>query len=146
MDNNTIYAGSGHAKSAESGLMNSTAGLGIGAAAAGGAALSHGVGERAGVVLPRVRDDNSNNDKYIETGAEVTVLWPYVFFPLGGWVTNSRYTATLPDELDLRPGMKIRVLRLYDDAWGTGQVVSGGEEADVGKQGAFPIVSLILLA
>lgn len=51
-----------------------------------------------------------------------------------------RYSASLPDELDLRPGMKIRVLRLYDDAWGTGQVLSGGDADEIGKQGAFPIV------
>lgn len=38
--------------------------------------------------------------------------------------------------------MKIRVLRLYDDAWGTGQVLSGGDADEIGKQGAFPIVSL----
>jgi len=56
--------------------------------------------------------------------------------------TDGRYQATLPDELDLRPGMKIRVLRLYDDAWGTGEVVSGGEAHETGKQGAFPIVRI----
>lgn len=52
------------------------------------------------------------------------------------------YTATLPDELDLRPGMRLRVVRLYDDAWGTGQVISSpeGGAADIGRQGAFPIV------
>jgi hypothetical protein len=71
-----------------------------------------------------VRDENQTaSDKWIETGAEVSVLWPY--------------QATLPDELDLRPGMKLKVLRLYDDAWGTGVIV-GGE--DDGKQGAFPVV------
>ena len=39
--------------------------------------------------------------------------------------------------------MRLRVLRLYDDAWGTAQVVSntGEEGSEVGKQGAFPIVS-----
>lgn len=37
--------------------------------------------------------------------------------------------------------MKLRVLRLYDDAWGTGQVLSGAEADEIGKQGAFPIVS-----
>lgn len=60
------------------------------------------------------------------------------------WImaTDDRYQATLPDELDLRPGMKIRVLRLYDDAWGTGEVVSGGEAHETGKQGAFPIVRI----
>jgi hypothetical protein len=59
------------------------------------------------------------------------------------WTTlTGRYRATLPDELDLRPGMKIRVLRLYDDAWGTGEVISGGEASETGKQGAFPIVRM----
>ena len=34
-------------------------------------------GERSsGVVLPRVRDENQNEEKWIETGADVTVLWP----------------------------------------------------------------------
>lgn len=41
--------------------------------------------------------------------------------------------------------MKLRVLRLYDDAWGTAQVLSGGEAGEVGKQGAFPIVSCFSL-
>ena len=54
---------------------------------------------------------------------------------------SSSYQSALPDELDLRPGMKIRVLRLYDDAWGTAQVISGGEPGEAGKTGAFPIVS-----
>jgi hypothetical protein len=36
--------------------------------------------------------------------------------------------------------MRLRVLRLYDDAWGTAQVI-GGEAAEMGRQGAFPIVS-----
>ena len=58
-------------------------------------------------------------------------------------IADTRYVATLPDELDLRPGMKIKVLRLYDDAWGTGQVASGGEPGEQGKQGAFPIVSAV---
>ncbi|KAK1923324.1 hypothetical protein DB88DRAFT_346524 [Papiliotrema laurentii] len=122
MGGGTLYAGSGHAKSAESGF------IGAGMAATGAAAAMAGTagGERAGNVLPRVRDENQNAAKFIETGAEVTVLWPY--------------QATLPDELDLQPGMKLRVLRLYDDAWGTGEIVQGGESADHGKQGAFPIV------
>jgi len=50
-----------------------------------------------------------------------------------------RYQASLPDELDLRPGMKLKVLRLYDDAWGTAQVVSGGMEGER-TEGSFPIV------
>jgi hypothetical protein len=53
----------------------------------------------------------------------------------------NRYQASLPDELDLRPGMKLKVLRLYDDAWGTAQVVSGGMEGER-TEGSFPIVRL----
>lgn len=49
------------------------------------------------------------------------------------------YQASLPDELDLRPGMKLKVLRLYDDAWGTAQIVSGGMEGER-TEGSFPIV------
>lgn len=52
-----------------------------------------------------------------------------------------RYQASLPDEIDLRPGMKLRVVRLYDDAWGTAEVINGPEHHGIGKQGAFPIVS-----
>ena len=37
--------------------------------------------------------------------------------------------------------MKLRVLRLYDDAWGTAVIASGGNGSENGKQGAFPIVS-----
>ena len=53
----------------------------------------------------------------------------------------NRYQAALPDELDLRPGMKLRVLRLYDDAWGTARIVSGAQDGDR-TEGSFPIVSL----
>jgi hypothetical protein len=52
----------------------------------------------------------------------------------------NRYQASLPDELDLRPGMKLKVLRLYDDAWGTAQIVSGAQEGER-LEGSFPIVS-----
>jgi hypothetical protein len=37
--------------------------------------------------------------------------------------------------------MKLKVLRLYDDAWGTAQVVSGGLEGER-TEGSFPIVRL----
>lgn len=81
MGGQTLYAGSGHAaKSAESSLMAPRYGAG---AASGfgagmlGAGLATGPGERVGgVVLPRVRDENQNGDIFIETGAEVHVLWP----------------------------------------------------------------------
>jgi hypothetical protein len=53
----------------------------------------------------------------------------------------NRYQASLPDELDLRPGMKLRVLRLYDDAWGTAQIVSGAMEGER-TEGSFPIVRI----
>ncbi|RXK37045.1 hypothetical protein M231_05704 [Tremella mesenterica] len=81
-----------------------------------------GKGLRKGVVLPRVKDENQMGEKWIETGSEVCVIWPY--------------EAVLPDELDLRSGMRIHVLRLYDDAWGTGKVVFGGDS----RIGVFPIV------
>lgn len=139
MGGDTLY--SGHNKSSAFSLGGAGTGLGIaaagGAGAAAGATIAGGMGNptgpgmrTSGIVLPRVKDENqSGADKWIETGAEVSVLWPY--------------QATLPDELDLRPGMKMRVLRLYDDAWGTGLII-GGE--DDGRQGAFPVVSTIPLS
>lgn len=54
-----------------------------------------------------------------------------------------RYQASLPDELDLRPGMKLKVLRLYDDAWGTAQIVSGAMGGER-TEGSFPIVRIHL--
>jgi len=125
MGGDTLYSG----KAGNLGESSAAgAGAGAGLLAVGGSGGGGGMpGERtSGVVLPRVRDENQSGDRWIETGAEVTVLWPY--------------QASLPDELDLRPGMKLRVLRLYDDAWGTAEIVSGGEGGEVGKQGAFPIV------
>ncbi|GFZ51123.1 hypothetical protein JCM24511_08881 [Saitozyma sp. JCM 24511] len=116
--------GSGAGAGAAAGAAGAAAGLGLTGATAGG--FAGGTGNRhSGVVLPRVRDENQTAERWIETGSEVSVLWPY--------------QAALPDELDLRPGMRLRVLRLYDDAWGTAQVV-GGEAAEMGRQGAFPIV------
>ena len=48
--------------------------LGVPAGAAAGGMLP---GERtSGVVLPRVRDENQSGNRWIETGAEVSVLWP----------------------------------------------------------------------
>ncbi|ORY26810.1 hypothetical protein BCR39DRAFT_448703, partial [Naematelia encephala] len=125
----TLY--SGHKGSNEgSSMMAGGSGGAAAGVGAGGLAPGGQPGERtSGVVLPRVRDENQGGDRWIETGNEVSVLWPY--------------QASLPDELDLRPGMKLKVLRLYDDAWGTAQVVSAlssGEGSEVGKQGAFPIV------
>ncbi|WWD20911.1 hypothetical protein CI109_105389 [Kwoniella shandongensis] len=121
MGGDTLYSpsfsngnGNGHGKGMD--------GLGVGAFAGG---LPAGT-RTSGVVLPRVRDENQNGNRWIEPGMEVTVLWPY--------------QASLPDELDLRPGMKLRVVRLYDDAWGTAEVINGPEHHEIGKQGAFPIV------
>lgn len=53
-----------------------------------------------------------------------------------------RYQASLPDELSLTPGQQLRIVRLYDDAWGTAEIVSGGDPADVGRRGACPLVCL----
>ncbi|WWC64969.1 uncharacterized protein I303_107583 [Kwoniella dejecticola CBS 10117] len=131
MGGDTFYSPSTHTgynlKSSE-GLPLTAAAAAAGAGMGGG-----GAGNRnsVGTILPRVKDENQLGDIWIEPGMEVSVLWPY--------------TATLPDELDLRPGMKLRVVRLFDDAWGTAEVIStngnGTEEGSkVGKQGAFPIV------
>jgi hypothetical protein len=37
--------------------------------------------------------------------------------------------------------MKLKVLRLYDDAWGTARIVSGAQDGDR-MEGSFPIVRL----
>ena len=60
--------------------------------------------------------------------------------PSGESQLMNRYQAALPDELDLRPGMKLSVLRLYDDAWGTARIVSGAQDGDR-TEGSFPIVN-----
>ena len=88
MGGDTLYSGMGRSTDAGFGAGPSTAalsgaggagaatGLGIGA----GAAAMGGPGMRnSGIVLPRVRDENQSGDRWIETGAEVHVLWPYVF-------------------------------------------------------------------
>jgi hypothetical protein len=81
MGGDTLYAGSGHIGSG-TGLGLSTAALGAGAGAGagfGGYAPGEGPGMRnSGVVLPRVKDENQSGDRWIETGAEVSVLWPRV--------------------------------------------------------------------
>jgi len=58
------------------------------------------------------------------------------------WCSQWAYSSTLPDELDLRPGMKVRVVRLYDDAWATGELVSGPQ---LGRQGSSHFLLLFLL-
>jgi hypothetical protein len=84
MGGDTLYS---HNKSMEgmgSGAGSSGAGAGAGAAtglglgaAAGAFAAGTGPGMRnSGVVLPRVKDENQSGDRWIETGAEVSVLWP----------------------------------------------------------------------
>ncbi|KAL7410674.1 hypothetical protein BDY24DRAFT_171696 [Mrakia frigida] len=70
---------------------------------------------------------SGGKDGLVHPGEVVTVLWAY--------------SSTLPDELDLRPGMKLRIVRLYDDAWATGELVSGPLS---GRQGAFPLVCVTL--
>jgi hypothetical protein len=124
-DSNGLLGSGNHPGSGTPGMMSA---LSLGGAGAGMAMGNpNGPGMRtSGIVLPRVKDENQTApDKWIETGAEVSVLWPY--------------QATLPDELELKPGMRLRVLRLYDDAWGTGLIIGGHED---GRQGAFPVVSL----
>lgn len=71
MGGDTLY--SGNKGSTDAGFGT---GAGIGAAAAG-AFGAGGPGMRnSGVVLPRVKDENQSGDRWIETGAEVHVLWP----------------------------------------------------------------------
>lgn len=81
----TMHSGTG--MSGKGGGMTSTGTLGttgpgglgaaaaaFGAAGAGGAALASS--GRGGNVLPRVRDENQDGDRFIEQGSEVSVLWP----------------------------------------------------------------------
>lgn len=76
------------------------------------------------VLLTSMRDENQSGEHLILPNSTVTVLWPY--------------SAALPDELSLRPGQKLTVLRIYDDGWGTGQLIESDNSR--GRQGAFPLV------
>jgi hypothetical protein len=78
MGGDTLY--SAHGRSTEgTGLGLAPAAM-IGAGAGLGAGAAAGAGEagmrNSGVVLPRVKDENQSGDRWIETGAEVSVLWP----------------------------------------------------------------------
>ena len=96
-----MYSGMGRSTDAgfAPGASGSASGLGIGAAAGagagagamslGGAALGGPGMRNSGIVLPRVRDENQSGERWIETGAEVHVLWPYVPFP----IPNSTFTS-----------------------------------------------------
>lgn len=67
--------GSGAGAGAAAGAAGAAAGLGLTGATAGG--FAGGTGNRhSGVVLPRVRDENQTAERWIETGSEVSVLWP----------------------------------------------------------------------
>ncbi|KAJ9125454.1 hypothetical protein QFC22_000415 [Naganishia vaughanmartiniae] len=78
-------------------------------------------------VLASMRDENQSGEHLILPNSVVTVLWPY--------------TATLADELTLIPGMRLVVLRIYDDAWVTGQILDCVDDpTQNGKEGAFPLV------
>lgn len=79
MGGDTLY--SGHGRSTEGTGLGLTSAAALGAGGAGYAAASGagGSGEgmrNSGVVLPRVKDENQSGDRWIETGAEVSVLWP----------------------------------------------------------------------
>jgi hypothetical protein len=37
--------------------------------------------------------------------------------------------------------MKLKMLRLFDDAWGVGIIVGGASGGEMGKQGVVPLVS-----
>jgi hypothetical protein len=68
MGGDTLYSGHG---------ARSTEGTGLGLAPAAMIGSGGGDGMRnSGVVLPRVKDENQSGDRWIETGAEVSVLWP----------------------------------------------------------------------
>ena len=61
---------------------------------------------------------------YITPGSMVTVMHPYA--------------AQMPDELTLAPGMRLKVVDLFDDGWGTAvEVASNGSQ---GRRGQFPTV------
>ncbi|KAJ9109134.1 hypothetical protein QFC21_000462 [Naganishia friedmannii] len=78
-------------------------------------------------VLASMRDENQSGEHLILPNSAVTVLWPY--------------TAALADELTLVPGMRLVVLRIYDDAWVTGQILDcAADPTQNGKEGAFPVV------
>ena len=75
MREDTPYGGNGTSTESAA-FLGGGAGAGIGAGT-GGLAPGAGPGERtSGVVLPRVKDENQSGDRYIETGANVSVLWP----------------------------------------------------------------------
>lgn len=78
MGGDTLYSGMGRSTDAGFGLgSGSGAGAGTGLGIGAGAAALGGPGMRnSGIVLPRVRDENQSGDRWIETGAEVHVLWP----------------------------------------------------------------------
>lgn len=91
MGGDTLYSGMGRSTDAGFGAgAGAGAGIGAGAAATGlgigaGAGAGAGAGgaplggpgmRNSGIVLPRVRDENQSGDRWIETGAEVHVLWP----------------------------------------------------------------------
>lgn len=134
------WAGSSDKLGGKPGVGNgSSNGLGIGGAAAiagvagatGGAAALGAPGTNATaahtpgrVLLTSMRDENQSGEHLILPNSTVTVLWPY--------------SAALPDELSLRPGQKLTVLRIYDDGWGTGQLIESDNSR--GRQGAFPLV------
>jgi hypothetical protein len=66
MGGDTLYSGNGR----------STEGTGLGLAPAALINGADGGLRNSGVVLPRVKDENQSGDRWIETGAEVSVLWP----------------------------------------------------------------------
>lgn len=76
MGGDTLYSTGGGAGSTGAGSASGY-GLGLGAAATAFVGDMNGPGMRnSGIVLPRVRDENQNGEAWIETGSEVTVLWP----------------------------------------------------------------------
>lgn len=93
--------------------------------AGGLAPLGAATGGVMGLGVSSMADRNASGDRdgglgdgFIRPGQVVTVLWAY--------------QSSLPDELDLRPGQRVRIARLFDDAWGFGEFVDGPQS---GRQG-----------
>lgn len=75
MGGDTLY--SGRPTSSVDGQMPNQGFSGVGLGGAVMAGVGSRPGERSsGIVLPRVKDENQNGNRWIETGADVTVLWP----------------------------------------------------------------------
>jgi hypothetical protein len=88
-----------------------------------------GLGVRGGSIpKSNDRDVVLGADGSVREGGVVSVLWAY--------------SSTLADELSLRPGMRVRVLQMYDDGWATGEMVDGMESGRQGSRSPSLVVVL----